>query len=155
MCVLPVHYCVFMKLIWIICNRVWNLVGKRDIKFGGKFQIQKFETDFQRQLITPSLKIHFQRRLHCHNRPWKNIFRDGCIAAAAPCNSFSGRFMYWNRRWKRIFRGGLPTTTVPENAFSETVLLIEPPLKIPFSEAEILTEPLLEMHFQGRLKGRR
>ena len=106
--------------------------GKRDFKFGGKFQIQKFETDFQRRLITSSLKIHFQRRLYCHNRPWKNIFRDGCIAAAAPCNSFSGRFMYWNRRWKRIFRGGLPTATAPENAFSDAVLLLEPP------------------HFQGR-----
>ena len=33
--------------------------GKRDFKYGGKFQIQKFETDFHRQFDLPPLKIHF------------------------------------------------------------------------------------------------
>jgi hypothetical protein len=31
---------------------------------------------------------------------------------------------------------------------------MEPPLKIPFSEVEILTESPLEMYFQGRLNAR-
>jgi hypothetical protein len=35
-----------MELILIIRNLVWNLVGKRYFKYGGNFQIQKFETDF-------------------------------------------------------------------------------------------------------------
>jgi len=41
----------------------------------------------------------------------------------------------------------LPTATAAENTFLKAVLIMEPPLKIPFSEAEILTEPPLEMHF--------
>ena len=104
-----------MKLIWIICNQVWNLVGKHDFKFDGKFQIQKFETDFQRRLITPSLKIYFQRWLHCHNHPWKTF--SGTVTLQQPplVMHFQGRFMYWNRPWKSIFRGGLPTATAPEN----------------------------------------
>jgi hypothetical protein len=105
------------------------------LKFGGKNRFQIW----QEILNSKSLKLIF--RGGSVNRTGKyifrggcvattvldkNIFKDGCSVATATENGFTGAVLIW---------------ATPKNALLEAVLLIQPPVKIPFSGADIVTEP--------------